>query len=248
MSLRRKRCECNEKADELPAARPPQYQGPNLRNARLHRTRSDSRTDGRRYRCAHAALQGESGAFTFAVSEFVRINHSVPSKGVFYDHIPELRNGGRTSSGLPVQVQLLGGSASRLAESAAVAHAAGATAIDINFGCPARTVNRHDGGATLLQYPKRIREIVSAIRPLCPLTFRSRQSFDSGGIALIRSLKTPRWRRRGRLLADDPCADALPRLCPARQLGTGRPGSRAAGNSGGCQWRHLVGRRVSPLP
>src|SRR6185436_17754692 len=43
-----------------------------------------------------------------------------------------------------------------------------ATAIDLNFGCPARTVNRHDGGATLLKHPHRIREIVRAVREALP--------------------------------------------------------------------------------
>jgi tRNA-dihydrouridine synthase C len=52
--------------------------------------------------------------------------------------------------------------------SAAVACELGAKAIDLNFGCPARTVNRHDGGATLLKYPTRIREIVSAVRASVP--------------------------------------------------------------------------------
>jgi tRNA-dihydrouridine synthase C len=44
----------------------------------------------------------------------------------------------------------------------------GAQAIDINFGCPAPTVNRHDGGATLLKYPTRIRAIVGAVRAALP--------------------------------------------------------------------------------
>ncbi len=114
------------------------------------------------------AFQGESGAFTYAVSEFLRISQAVPPKSIFYCHIPELRNGSLTPTGLPVQVQLLGGNAGRMAESAGVAVEAGAKAIDINFGCPARTVNRHDGGATLLQYPRRIREIVGAVRAAVP--------------------------------------------------------------------------------
>jgi tRNA-dihydrouridine synthase C len=114
------------------------------------------------------ALQGATGAFTFAVSEFLRIAQAVPPEHVFYRHIPELRTGGRTATGLPVQVQLLGGDAGRMAEGAVRAHELGATAIDINFGCPARTVNRHDGGATLLQHPKRIREIVAAVRAALP--------------------------------------------------------------------------------
>lgn len=115
------------------------------------------------------ALLGELGAFTFAVSEFIRISHSVPSRSVFLRHVPELARGAITPTGLPVQVQILGGDAGRMAEAAATAHEAGATAIDINFGCPAKTVNRHDGGATLLKYPLRIREIVAAVRSAVPV-------------------------------------------------------------------------------
>lgn len=114
------------------------------------------------------ALQAEIGAFTFAVSEFVRVSSEVPPKRVFYRHVPELHCGGETPSGLPVQVQLLGGDAERMAQAAVVAWEAGARAIDINFGCPAPTVNRHDGGAVLLKSPKRIREIVSAVRAAVP--------------------------------------------------------------------------------
>lgn len=114
------------------------------------------------------ALQGEAGAFTFAVAEFLRINRVIPPPGVFLRHVPELATACRTASGLPVQVQLLGGDTGRLAEAAARAHRLGATAIDLNFGCPARTVNRHDGGATLLKHPARIREIVAAVRAALP--------------------------------------------------------------------------------
>jgi tRNA-dihydrouridine synthase C len=114
------------------------------------------------------AVQGEAGAFTFAVSEFIRVAQVVPPRHVFERHVPELRTGSRTPTGLPVQVQLLGGDPGRLAEAAVAAHAYGANAIDLNFGCPARTVNRHDGGATLLRYPQRIRAIVRAIRDALP--------------------------------------------------------------------------------
>lgn len=114
------------------------------------------------------AVQGEIGAFTFGVSEFLRISINVAPRGVFLRQVPELGSGGRTVTGLPVQVQILGGDAGRMAASAVVACDAGAKAIDINFGCPAPTVNSHDGGATLLKYPKRIREIVAAIRDAVP--------------------------------------------------------------------------------
>ena len=64
------------------------------------------------------ALQGEAGAFTFAVSEFLRISSDVPSRKLFRRHVPELLDGAVTRTGLPVQVQLLGGNAERMARSA----------------------------------------------------------------------------------------------------------------------------------
>lgn len=64
------------------------------------------------------AVQGNVGAFTFAVTEFLRVSHAVPPRHVFRDHAPELDTGMRTLTGLPVQVQLLGGDAGRMAESA----------------------------------------------------------------------------------------------------------------------------------
>ena len=48
------------------------------------------------------AVQGEAGAFTFAVSEFFRINQSIPYKSAFYRHIPELRTLARTDTFIPI--------------------------------------------------------------------------------------------------------------------------------------------------
>lgn len=113
-------------------------------------------------------LQGSLGAFTYAVSEFVRVSiDPIPVK-VFLREIPEIANGGQTPTGMPVQVQILGGDPGRMGESAATACRAGATAIDINFGCPAPTVNRNDGGASLLRTPCRIRDVVQAVRSAVP--------------------------------------------------------------------------------
>ena len=114
------------------------------------------------------AVQGKTGAFTFAVSEFLRVSAEVPPLKVFHREIPELLDGAVTKTGLPIQVQLLGGDPERMAAAAVVAYEAGARAIDINFGCPAPTVNRHDGGATLLKHPARIRDVVAAIRAALP--------------------------------------------------------------------------------
>jgi tRNA-dihydrouridine synthase C len=117
---------------------------------------------------AMRALLSELGGFTFCVAEFIRISQAIPGARVFQKHVPELMHGGRTPTGLPVQVQLLGGNPGLLAQAALASIRAGARAVDLNFGCPARTVNRHDGGATLLQYPDRIREIVATVRAAVP--------------------------------------------------------------------------------
>jgi len=114
------------------------------------------------------ALQGATGAFTYGVSEFLRVSIEVLPAKVFRRDVPELCHGGLTPTGMPVQVQLLGGDPERMAKTALVACRLGAKAIDINFGCPAPTVNRHDGGASLLLHPCRIREIVGAVRGAVP--------------------------------------------------------------------------------
>ena len=114
------------------------------------------------------AFLSQLGGFNFCVAEFVRISQTVPGPRTFRERIPELQNGGTTPAGLPVQVQLLGGDPERVAKAAAVAVRAGARAIDLNFGCPAKTVNQHDGGAALLRYPDRIRAIVAAVRQAVP--------------------------------------------------------------------------------
>lgn len=106
--------------------------------------------------------------FSYCVTEFIRVSQLVPPKHVFTKQVPELSSAACTEAGTPVAVQLLGGDPDRLAQSAQVAVNAGATAVDLNFGCPAPTVNRHDGGATLLKYPDRIEAIVRSVRAALP--------------------------------------------------------------------------------
>ncbi|NKB60592.1 MAG: tRNA dihydrouridine(16) synthase DusC [Gammaproteobacteria bacterium] len=104
------------------------------------------------------------GGYDRCVTEFVRVtDHRVPEK-VFFRYCPELETGGRTKSGIPVYLQLLGGDPKSMGLSARCAASLGAPGIDINFGCPAKTVNRHDGGSVLLKKPQRVFEIIHAVR------------------------------------------------------------------------------------
>lgn len=108
------------------------------------------------------------GGFSRFTTEFVRITDKLLPAHVFQKYSPELLNQGHTAEGTPVYVQLLGGQAQPIAENAAYVATLGAPGIDLNFGCPAKTVNRHDGGATLLKNPNRLFEIISAVRTAVP--------------------------------------------------------------------------------
>ncbi len=100
----------------------------------------------------------------YCSTEFVRVTDKVLPKNTFLRYAPELNNGSKTESGTPVLVQLLGGQPQWMAENASLALSLGASGIDINFGCPAKTVNRHDGGASLLKSPQRLFNTISVIR------------------------------------------------------------------------------------
>ncbi len=108
------------------------------------------------------------GGYDGAVTEFVRVSDSLLPARTFLRIAPELANGGRTSAGTPVAVQLLGSSPQRLAMNAARLATLQPPAIDLNFGCPAPTVNRHRGGAALLNEPELLNEIVAAVRQAVP--------------------------------------------------------------------------------
>ncbi len=108
------------------------------------------------------------GGVDLCVTEFIRVTDRLLPQSEFLKDCPELRSGDRTKAGVHVLVQLLGGQPGPLGENAARAVELGAVGIDLNFGCPAKTVNRHDGGATLLKNPSRIFDVVSAVRAAVP--------------------------------------------------------------------------------
>lgn len=108
------------------------------------------------------------GGIDLCVAEFVRITNHLLTEKMLLRTVPELSSGGCTRAGVPVRVQLLGSDPVCLAENAAHIAGLGAPGIDLNFGCPAPTVNRHGGGAVLLQFPEQIETIVAATRRAVP--------------------------------------------------------------------------------
>lgn len=108
------------------------------------------------------------GGVQRCVSEFIRITDQLLPARVFTRIVPELLSGGRTASGTPVRPQLLGSDPTCLAENAARLASLNPEGIDLNFGCPAPTVNRHRGGAVLLDEPELVHAIVAAVRRAVP--------------------------------------------------------------------------------
>lgn len=115
-------------------------------------------------------LLTEINPFDYCVTEFARVTHHKLSNRTFYRLCPELKHEGKTLSGTPVRVQLLGSSPEWMAENAIKAIALGSYGIDINCGCPAKTVVGSQGGAYLLQYPELIYQITLAVRQAIPMT------------------------------------------------------------------------------
>lgn len=108
------------------------------------------------------------GGIDLCVTEFVRVTGSLLPARTWRRLAPELAQGARTRAGTPLHVQLLGSDPGWLAQNAARAAAFGAPGIDLNFGCPARSVNRHRGGAALLEEPELLGAIVAAVRQAVP--------------------------------------------------------------------------------
>jgi tRNA-dihydrouridine synthase C len=108
------------------------------------------------------------GGVDRCVSEFIRITDQLLPKRVFTRVVPELLRGGCTAAGTPVRPQLLGSDPACLADNAARLAELNPPGIDLNFGCPAPTVNRHRGGAVLLDEPELVHAIVAAVRRAVP--------------------------------------------------------------------------------
>ena len=132
------------------------------------------------------AVLTQLGGYDRCVTEFVRVTEQLIPNHVFNRFSPELAQGGHTPSGVPVYVQLLGGNAKYMGLNAARVAKLEPPGIDINFGCPSKTVNKSDGGSILLREPQRIGDIVKAVRdsvdPSIPVTAKIRLGFSNSDL------------------------------------------------------------------
>ena len=134
-------------------------------------------------------LLSQVGGVDLCVTEFVRVNSAIYPERVFNRYCPELANRGcTTDSGVPVAIQLLGTDPAMMAANARKALELGANRIDMNFGCPSKTVNGSCGGAKMLQNPDSIFRVVEAvateINGELPVTAKMRLGWDNFDNAL----------------------------------------------------------------
>ncbi len=133
-------------------------------------------------------LLTDVGGIDQCVTEFVRVTDRLLPPVVFHRLAPELRQQGCTASGTTVLLQLLGSDPVALADNACRAVELGAPGIDLNFGCPAKTVNKSRGGAVLLDEPELIHRIVAEVRRAVPheipVSAKMRLGFRDKSLAL----------------------------------------------------------------
>ncbi|MGB2064830.1 MAG: tRNA dihydrouridine synthase [Marinomonas gallaica] len=114
------------------------------------------------------SLLSSVGGMDYLVSEFVRVTQQTVSAQSLKRLVPELDKASRTTFNHPVHLQILGSNIDTMASTAEEAGLAGATHLDLNFGCPAKRVNGHGGGSFLLQDPKTLYNVVYAVRQSLP--------------------------------------------------------------------------------
>ena len=130
----------------------------------------------------------------------------------------------------PLGIQLFGESADRLAEAARQV-SSGGQLIDINLGCPVRKVVRSGAGSALLNEPRKVGQILAAVRRATslPLTVKLRSGWDRNRLNYLEIAR----------IAVDEGVDAI----------TLHPRSRCQGFSGKADREHIRQLKASvPVP
>ncbi|WP_017937792.1 tRNA dihydrouridine synthase [Zestomonas thermotolerans] len=134
------------------------------------------------------------GGIDWCVTEFIRVCNRLLPEATYRKLAPELFAGAQTDAGTPLRVQFLGSDPVCLGDNAAFAASLGAPVIDLNFGCPAKTVNKSRGGAILLREPELLHAIVREVRRSVPagipVTAKMRLGYDhkDGALDCARAL------------------------------------------------------------
>lgn len=131
-------------------------------------------------------LLGECGSPGVVCAPFLRVTSQPPNLDWFRQQVHRTRD-------VPLSVQLLGSHPENLAAATRCLVEAGADVVDLNLGCPARTVVRRGVGAALLGQIDQIRQIVAAMRAACSarlsVKFRSGESGSSEVVQIAQAIE-----------------------------------------------------------
>lgn len=86
----------------------------------------------------------------------------------------------------PIVAQLFSSNPERMREAAALCQKLGFDGIDINMGCPDRSIEKSGAGAAMIKNPKRAREVIRAARegaPKLPISVKTRIGYNKNEIA-----------------------------------------------------------------
>lgn len=111
------------------------------------------------------------------ISPFLRLSTAVPRENRLRRKLAPFLD-----TGLPVIAQIMGSDSALLAEAAAVLGDAGVAGVDLNCGCPSRSVIRNRAGGYCLTDPDWIFLTLGRIREACPglgLSIKIRAGFES---------------------------------------------------------------------
>lgn len=96
------------------------------------------------------------------ITPFIRVSTAVPGRTRLRRRLAPF-----LETGLPLVVQLMGTHAERIAETAKICCELGACGIDLNCGCPSRTVVGSGSGGALLRKPHWINQCLRLVREAC---------------------------------------------------------------------------------
>lgn len=127
---------------------------------------------------AKYSLMGKGGGPNVLWTEFVSADGLCHEKGrakLLKDL--EYSNGER-----PIVAQLFGARPEKMEEAAAFVEKLGFDGLDINMGCPDRTIEKQKAGAVLMKDPKLAREIIRAAKrgaPKLPISVKTRLGYNT---------------------------------------------------------------------
>ena len=87
----------------------------------------------------------------------------------------------------PLAVQIFGSDPDMISEAAAIVESAGASILDINFGCSVKKIVKTGSGVALMKAPEKTRALLSSARKSVhiPMTIKIRSGWDTSGAQAV---------------------------------------------------------------